>query len=212
MMGCSSATGRAAALTESSESGRPQSTDPASLAARLTWIFVDQTAAATPEQRAAVVRWQGRDRFYQEVQLAVLEDNAASDDARDVADTLTSLAVPITQAVVVWRGIRSTTRTFGVPVEQLPTLTGRRFDIDRFFSTTVDRRVAESEFTDPGRAPALYKITVQGGTEAVWLPPLGDPEEARQQELLLLPGSEARIVAVETSGVVPVVVVEVSDG
>ena len=211
-MGCSSAIGRVAALTESSESGRPQDIDAATLAARLTWIFVDQTAAATPEQRAAVVRWQGRDRFYHEVQLAVLEDTAASNDARDVADSLTSLAVPITQAVVVWRGIRSTVRTFGVPVEQLPTLIGRRFDIDRFFSTTVDQRVAEGEFTDPGRAPALYKITVQAGTEAVWLPPLGDPEEARQQELLLLPGSEARIVAVETSGAVPIVVVEVSDG
>lgn len=185
---------------------------PEALAARLTWIFADQTATATPEQREAVLRWQSRDRFYEHVQLAVTDDSAASDDARDVADSLTSLAAPLTQSVEVWRGIRSIDNTFGVPAEQLATLIGHRFEIDRFFSTTADRRVAESEFTEPAPAPALYKITVQGGTEAVWLPPLGDPEEARQQELLLLPGIEARIVAVEMSGAVPIVLVEVSDG
>jgi len=185
---------------------------PEALAARLTWIFADQTAAATAEQREAVVRWQGRDRFYDQVQLAVLDDRAASEGARDVADSLTSLGAPLTQSVEVWRGIRSIDDTFGVPVEQLVTLIGQRFEVDRFFATTVDWRVAEREFTEPAPAPALYKITVQGGTEAVWLPPLGDPEEARQQELLLLPGIESRIVAVEMSVAVPIVVVEVSDG
>lgn len=185
---------------------------PEAVAARLTWIFADQTAAATREQREAVIRWQCRDRFYHQVQLAVIDDNAASEDARDVADSLTSLGAPLTQPVEVWRGIRSIDNTFGVPAEQLPTLIGHRFEVDRFFSTTVDRRVAEQEFTEPAPAPALYKITVQGGTEAVWLPPLGDPEEARQQELLLLPGIESRIVAVEMSVAVPIVLVEVSDG
>jgi hypothetical protein len=52
----------------------------------------------------------------------------------------------------------------------------------------------------------------RGGTEAVWLPPIGDPEEVHQHELLLLPGIETRIVAVDVSGQVPIVKVEVSDG
>jgi hypothetical protein len=50
------------------------------------------------------------------------------------------------------------------------------------------------------------------GTEAVWLPPLGDPHEAHQQELLLLPDPETRIVAVDMCGAVPIIEVEVSDG
>lgn len=88
--------------------------EPENVAARLTWIFADQSHAATPEQRASVRRWQGHDRFYQQVQLAAQDDPNASDDARDVADDLTTLAIPISQQVVVWRGIRSIDRTFGV--------------------------------------------------------------------------------------------------
>ncbi len=46
----------------------------------------------------------------------------------------------------------------------------------------------------------------------MWVPPLGFPEDAYQNELLLLPGLEARIVAVDTSDSKPIVEVEVSDG
>lgn len=84
--------------------------------------------------------------------------------------------------------------------------------MDRFFATTVDRRVAEAEFTEPTPDPALYRVTVEAGTEAVWVPPLGVPEDAHQNELLLLPGLEARIVALDTSDIKPIVEVEVSDG
>lgn len=185
--------------------------DPEDLAARLTWIFADQSADATPRQRQSVRRWQGRDRFYRLVQLAVIEDATAPEEARDVADALTTLAAPLTQTVRVWRGIRSIERTFGVSGDQLATLEGHIFEVDRFFSTTVDRRVAEREFTDPGHDPGLYELAVQGGTEAVWLPPIGNPEEVHQHELLLLPGIETRIVAVDTAGPVPIVKVEVSD-
>lgn len=151
-MGHYSATGRVAALNEVFRGSVGGGGDgPEALAARLTWIFADQTAAATPEQRQAVLRWQGRDRFYEQVQLAVMDDNAASDDARDVADHLTSLAAPLTQSVEVWRGIRSIVNTFGVPAEQLATLVGDRFEVDRFVSTTVDRRVAKASSLTPRR-------------------------------------------------------------
>lgn len=185
--------------------------DPKDLAARLTWVLVDQSASATSQQRQSVHRWQGRDRFYRLVQLAAIEDPDAPEDARDVADDLTMLAAPLTQSVQVWRGIRSIEATFGVPADRLHTLVGRSSDVDRFFSTTVDRHVAENEFTDPATDPGLYEITVQGGTEAVWLPPIGNPDEAHQGELLLLPGIETRIVAVDMSGPIPIVKVEVSD-
>lgn len=186
--------------------------EPENLAARLAWIFADQSADATVEQRQSVRRWQGRDRFYQQVQHAAKDDPAASEEARDVADDLTTLAVPLTQRIVVWRGIRSIDDTFGVSSRELEMLLNQTLQVDQFFATTVDRRVAQAEFTEPARAPAIYKITVQPGTEAVWIPPLGAPEEARQMELLLLPGIEARIVAVDRTGEMPIIEVEVSDG
>lgn len=182
------------------------------LAARLAWMFADQSATATDEQRRSVRRWQGRDRFYRQVQQAALDDPAASEEARDAADDLASLAAPLTQAVSVWRGIRSIDNTFGVSSAELQTLVGKTFEIAQFFATTVDRRIAEGEFTEPAPAPALYRVRVEAGTEAVWIPPLGAPEEARQMELLLLPGLEARIVAVDKSGMLPIVEMEVSDG
>lgn len=89
---------------------------------------------------------------------------------------------------------------------------GQTFQIDQFFATTVDRRVAEEDFVEPATAPALYEVTVRAGTEAVWIPPQGAAEDARQQELLLLPGMETRIVAVDLTGAVPIIEVEVSDG
>jgi hypothetical protein len=186
--------------------------EPESLAARLTWIFADQSANATDAQRESVRRWQGRDRFYVHVQRAVLDDPDVPIEARDVADDLTALASPLTQGAVVWRGIRSIDDTFGLPHDELRTLVNQTFEIDRFFATTADRRVAEAEFTEPSTSPALYKIAVQAGTEAVWIPPLGFAEEARQLELLLLPGIEARIVAVGTIGELPIIELEVSDG
>jgi hypothetical protein len=118
----------------------------------------------------------------------------------------------LTQPVVVWRGIRSIDNTFGVSSADLHTLIGQTFQIDQFFATTVDRSIAEGEFTEPAPTPALYRVTVEAGTEAVWIPPLGVPVEARQMELLLLPGLEARIVAVEKRDILPIVVMEVSDG
>ena len=186
--------------------------EPEKLAARLAWIFADQSATATDVQRGSIRRWQGRDRFYREVQRAARDDPGASDEARRVADDLASLATQLTQQVVVWRGIRSIDNTFGVSSVDLHTLVGQTFEIDQFFATTVDRLIAEGEFTEPAPAPVLYRIRVEAGTEAVWLPPLGVPEEARQMELLLLPGLEARILAVDKSGTLPIVDLEVSDG
>jgi hypothetical protein len=78
--------------------------------------------------------------------------------------------------------------------------------------TFLISRRNKSEFTEPAPAPALYRITIQASTEAVWMPPLGAAEEARQMELLLLPGIEARIVAVDKAGALPIVELEVSDG
>ncbi|MCI4675014.1 hypothetical protein [Candidatus Mycolicibacterium alkanivorans] len=85
----------------------------------------------------------------------------------NVADDLASLAAPLAQRVVVWRGIRSINNTFGVSSGDLETLVDCTLEVDQFFATTADRRVAEAEFAEPATAPALYKVTVQPRTEAV---------------------------------------------
>lgn len=47
---------------------------------------------------------------------------------------------------------------------------------------------------------------------AVWVPPLGDEENAGQMELLFLPTAQVRILSVDRSEDMPIVLVEVSDG
>ena len=56
---------------------------------------------------------------------------------------------------MTWRGIRSIDNTFGVSSADLHTLVGQAFDIDQFFATTVDRRIAEGEFVADGPAATV---------------------------------------------------------
>ena len=46
---------------------------PEELAGRLTEMFRGQAEVANDEQRASVRRWQGRDRFYRQVQRAAAQ-------------------------------------------------------------------------------------------------------------------------------------------
>ncbi|WP_373120723.1 hypothetical protein [Mycobacterium marinum] len=181
-------------------------------AARLTRLFANQAAVASDKQRASVDLWQGKgERLYREVQRAV-NGQDADVAAYDVADDLQDLMEPLPENVVVWRGVRSTEAVFGVPSENLEELVGTDRVVPRFFATSLDRNVAEGEFTRPGPSPALYRIAAQAGTPALWVPPLGSVSEVYQQELLFPPGVVVRILNVDRTYSVPIVEVEVSHG
>lgn len=70
----------------------------------------------------------------------------------------------------------------------------------------------EREFTEPATSPALLRVHARQGMHAVWVPPLGDEENAGQMELLFLPTAQVRILSVDRSEDMPIVLVEVSDG
>jgi hypothetical protein len=99
-----------------------------------------------------------------------------------------------------------------VPAERLDDLIGSRRASAQFFATSADRGIVEREFSEPATSPALLRVQARRGTHAVWVPPLGDEENAGQKELLFLPTALVRIHNVDRSGEMPMVFVEVSDG
>ncbi|WP_458317119.1 hypothetical protein [Mycolicibacterium brisbanense] len=175
---------------------------------RLGRLFSEQTAKATPAQRAAVVRWQGMDRYYEKVQEAI--GGAGDAAARTVVQELSKLARPLPEDTELWRGIRSIPKTFDVASDDVASIVGRQWIEERFMGATVSKDKAMPEFTHPGPAPAILRITARAGAPAVWIPPLGDPKHARQSELLFMDGVRVRILGVDTSGAVPVITMEVT--
>lgn len=127
-------------------------------------------------------------------------------------DDLQDLMAALPEDVEVWRGIRDVEATMGVSSGELESLIGVDHEVPMFFATSLDRNVAEGEFTTPGRHPALYKINARAGPSALWVPPLGLQSDAYQQELLFPPGIVVRIVGVGRTYSAPIVEVEVRDG
>lgn len=84
----------------------------------------------------------------------------------------------------MWRGIRSTLATFGVPVDDLDKLTGIDDHFVGFTATTISRQVAVDQFTLPELAggAALLRLRLPVGKYAAWLRPIS---MGRQLELLL---------------------------
>lgn len=173
----------------------------------LNRLFADQTALATPQQRAAVARWQSMDRFYEKVQEAL--GGSGDPEALEVAQELADLARPLPEEIEIWRGIRSTVKTFNVGVEHLELIVGREWVEERFMSTTI-RENATPEFTHPGNSPAILHIIARVSAPAVWIPPLGGTETARQNELLFTQGIGVRILGVDITGDIPVIRMEVT--
>ena len=182
------------------------------LAGRLTEMFRGQTEAASDGQRASVRRWQGMDRFYRQVQRAAAQVLDVPEEAQAVMEDLIALAEPLRDDVVVWRGVRSVDETFGFPAEHLEDVVGAARVAAQFFATSADRGIVEGEFTEPAISPALLRVRARRGSHAVWVPPLGNEENAGQMELLFLPTVQVRILGVDRSGDMPIVFVEVSDG
>lgn len=169
-------------------------------------------AGLSPDHRAAVRRWQGTDRFYEQVQLAY-QGEIEDEEAIDVADKLLEVVThPLAAEYTVWRGVRSAAATFGVDADQLDELIDSTAPLNRFLATSLDRSVAIDEFTKPqlrGGA-VLIEMTLKPGVRVGWIPPIGDPAMASQQELLLHPNMVQRIVGVDRSGPVVVVRMEVT--
>ncbi|MCT7369454.1 hypothetical protein [Mycolicibacterium llatzerense] len=174
---------------------------------RMNALFADQTNSVTPRQKASVERWQGTDRFYEQVQNAFEDPDNASDEALQVMSDMQDIAAPLPEEVVLWRGIRDVTKELGAPAADLQPQVK---ELNRFMATTLHRQVAASEFTRPGKNPALVKITARTGSRVVWVPPLGDPTMAGQGELTFTRGHQVAILRVDTSGDIPVIEVEVS--
>lgn len=178
----------------------------ATSAGRMSFLFAQQASNATAGQRRSVRYWQRRDRSYERVQSALSGLGAEASDVLRVASDLVDLAVPVPEDVRVWRGIRSIERTFhGVLAE------GRFVGVvERFMSTTVYRRIARHEFTEPGASPAILAVYVRQGVFASWLPPIGGGDSASQGELLLSPGCFLRILEVSDSSAIVSIEVEVA--
>ncbi|QDZ42215.1 hypothetical protein [Corynebacterium sp. sy039] len=138
--------------------------------------------------RAAVERWQGMDRFYEEVQ-DVVEDKSSDSEAVSVAQDLIRSAhqTPLQSDVLMWRGVRNWHTTFGT--DDLDNLPGWEDEQERFTPITSSREVATNEFTTYGKAGALLRVEAKKGTPGIWMPTNGsdDEELVMQQEFLVPP-------------------------
>ncbi len=164
------------------------------------------------EVRTSVALWQGRDRFYERVQDALLGETA-SDEAVQVADhLLLATSHPLQGEYTTWRGVRSSAASFGVADSDLERIVGETRPMDRFVSVSLHRSLALDEFTRPELAggAVLIEVRLKPGTRVAWLAPVGLSDYVYQQEILLRPGTTQRIVAVDRSGTIPTVIMEVT--
>ncbi len=161
--------------------------------------------------RAAIIRWQGLDRFYERVQQVIRE--GADDDEADLTATILEDLIDrheIGRTIVGWRGERDAHRAFGVTTDDLPYLIGRAFDTVGFYAVSMSREVAEEGFTTPGRDPVIVRATIAPNVHALWVAAAGIPELAEQRELLLFsPTVDIVKVTVTSNGRPPLVDIEI---
>ncbi|QRY61480.1 hypothetical protein JVX90_13770 [Gordonia sp. PDNC005] len=170
--------------------------------------FAGWAQERTADEIEAVTRWQGTDRFYQRVQQPTADDA----EARSVRDEMEDLVYSheLAQDRELWRGIRSCEATFGMQSSDLESLIGREFTPNQFTAATSAREVAEREFSQPSLrgGNAMIRVRARKGTPAAYLAPIGDPKLAYQREVLFPPGISMRIVGVDRSSTLPVIVVD----
>lgn len=165
----------------------------ATAAARLHDYFERWARSLDDEERAALAAYQATDRTYALVNgllrgivgLDDLEEHDRTNFARIIAGVRTAIAAGSCQDdVVVWRGVRNVTATFGVDPANAGSLAGKVRIVAGFLSTTVFRSIAMGEFVG-SKQGALLRIRASAGVKAAWLPPVGDPTLSYQGELLL---------------------------
>lgn len=163
-------------------------------AAALDASFSSWAASLAADQVAALRRYQSTNRTYRLVngvlRIGVTAlDGLAPSERQVVVETVAAVSSAVASGVLaepveVWRGVRNLVAVFGAGPAQAEAPVGRRRTLAGFASTTLDRSVAVAEFTNPGRG-ALLRLRVPTGVHAAWLPLVGRPELAYQQELLL---------------------------
>ncbi|TWS24180.1 hypothetical protein FK268_11250 [Tsukamurella sputi] len=136
------------------------------------------------------MRWQGTDRFYAEVQT-IARGGTGSADAGTVAIDLAAVIERsrTRREVILWRGVRSAVRTFGGSAALSSTEAGiRTVRFEGFASMSLDRSVAEREFTVPWGegGPALLRIAVPRGARAFRIGAVGRRDLEYQQEVVML--------------------------
>jgi hypothetical protein len=184
-------------------------------ASELDDAFRPWAARLAPAERRALRRWQADNDGFAQIQRRLRAPGAGYDARLD--GLVTSLVVAVGSGRVpapltVWRGVRSSTETFGVPGHRLPSLVGRAIDADGFLSTTTDQARAREEFLRPVGAggPVLMELHVARGEPAGWLPLGGWSGLAGERELLLLPNRRILATAVTFEDDLPILRGEVS--
>lgn len=176
--------------------------------------FRGQRGRLTARQRAAVRAWQRTDRSYELVQgvlrgaidpvaLSPAEQEHVKALIADLDDAIES--VRISRRLMVYRGIRSLCRTFGV--ERLEDVPAKPDPRKEYTATSIYREVAIDEFTSP--AGALLEIELPTGTPALWVAGAGDGRLRRQGEILLRDRLRIVVLAVRHEHDLPVLSVVV---
>jgi hypothetical protein len=176
--------------------------------------FAQQPYRLSERQRRAARAWQRSDRTYEYAQrvargavdvdeLSPAALTRALDFQQDLDDAISTGALPF--PAVVFRGLRSLRKTFGV-AHAAQTVGLRRREAG-YFATSVVRSVALDEFTTPDGA--LLEVMLPVGTPALWLPLVGSRRLRRQGELLLPDDMQICIKSQRNDSPVAVLSVEV---
>lgn len=167
------------------------STPDPDITSRLTASVARIAEAMTATEIDLLRRYQALDRTYEivagvergRIQLEELDAEQA-DLVAAIIETLDDVSMRwrTPKPLVLFRGQRSRLRVLG----DQPAL-GRTIEAETHLSTTLNRQVALDEFTTPPGpgGPVLFELVAPEGTRGLWLPPVGDPTLAYQQELLL---------------------------
>ncbi|MFE5789558.1 phage minor head protein [Rhodococcus erythropolis] len=192
--------------------GGPTPEDAEALAEQFDQDFAEPINQLSDEERAAVLRWQGMDRFYRDIQNYV-RSNVQNEEAMLVADLLEDaiMAGVLQHDVVMYRGIRNVSSLIRRTNSDLERYIGQTIETPGFLAASTSREQATSGFTRPfiGGGPVLFELTIRAGTPALWVAGAGDPAMADQQELLLGTAYSLLILGVDYSGSVPTVQAEV---
>lgn len=192
--------------------GGPTPEDAEALAEQFDQDFAEPINQLSDEERAAVLRWQGMDRFYRDIQNYV-RSNVQNEEAMLVADLLEDaiMAGALQHDVVMYRGIRNVSSLIRRTNSDLERYIGQTIETPGFLAASTSREQATSGFTRPfiGGGPVLFELTIRAGTPALWVAGAGDPAMADQRELLLGTAYSLLILGVDYSGSVPTVQAEV---
>lgn len=175
--------------------------DPETVARRLDASYQPWVDGLSDEQASAVLDWQGVDRQYESIQKVVRTGEGDDTERATVKNLISAVFDGRTpEDLYVWRGVRSSMRTFGLNADRLDTFeSDENLILPGFAATTLSKSVAIEQFTNPPLAggPVLLRIRVPAGTPAAWVAIAGDPELSDQYEILFGPALRLQLGSVD---------------